>query len=315
MMLTKIRKAVVQLDCSDIRTLDDLRNCISRDVDKNIAWLSDHAKINRSLLLALLVADFDDDAGLHGKRKLRRYWRSLQTFPTAFRFSRNEVVELWRLKKGGVLRRGSREAWLLAGQLVVRQHRLWSNWRRYWPDALVLVIPLLLLFLTLRAQSINNRNVPYVTVQQGASVPAFQPLTDNLALKNVPYAKGAFTSVDDVRGRYTLVNLPGGSTVSSDQVLSSDLSGKMVKRVILSVPIKAGNYVSTMKAPYEASMVLSPRKENGAGGAGASFNVLILRFDKTGETTSVTVAMQKDDFDNASALLASHDVFLAQAPR
>ena len=271
------------------------------------------ANINHSLLLALLVADFNDDAGLRGKRKLRRYWRSLQTFPSAFRFSRGEVVRLWRQKKSSVLRSGPQELWSLAGQFFLRQYRLWYNWRRYWSDALVIVIlPLLLVFLALRAQSINNRTVPYVTVRQGASVPAFQKLSDNLVLTNVPYAKGAFTSIYDVLDRYTLVNLPGGSTLSSDQVLSSELSRQMANRMIFSVPLKAGSYLSTMRAPCEAVMVLSPRKEDDR--TWASISVIVLHFDKTGETTSATVAIDKAAFGNASALLASHDVFLAQAP-
>lgn len=313
-MLIEIRKAAAGLDCSDISTLEDLRKCISKDVDKNILWLSEHAQINHSLLLALLIADFDDNAGLSGKRKLRRYWRGLQTFPSAFRYSRGEVVRQWRQQKSSVFRGGPPQLWSLAGQLLRRQYRLWSNWRRHWSDALVIVIlPLLLVFLALRAQSINNRNVPYVTVQQGASAPAFQKLSDNLVLTNVPYAKGAFTSIADVRGRYTLVNVPGGSTLSSDHVLSSELSSQMADRMILSVPLKAGSYLSTMKTPSEAVMVISPRKEGER--TQASFNVIVLRFDKTGDTTSAIVAIPKYYFDEASALLASHHVLIAQAPQ
>ena len=311
----EIQNAAVALDCSGIRTLDDLRKCLSQDVDKSILWLSEQTKVNHPLLLTLLVAEFDDDASLSGKRKLPRYWRSLQTFPSLLSFSRNEVARLRQEKKGGVIRGSSTQVLLLASQLMLRQRRLWSNWRRYWPDALVLVIPLLLLFLAFRAQSINNRSVRYVTVQQRATVGAFQRLTDDLVLTNVPYAKGAFTSIDDVRGRYTLENLPGGSTLSSNQVLSSELSSKMAGRIILSVPIKAGSYVSTMTAPCEAIMVLSPRKEDGAGGVAAPFDVIVLRFDKAGEATSAIVGIQKDQFDKASPLLASHDVVIAQTPR
>jgi len=312
----EIQDAAAALGCSEIRTLEDLRKCLSQDVDESIVWLSKQTKVNHPLLLTLLVAEFDDDASLSGKRKLPRYWRSLQTFPSLLSFSRSEVARLRQEKKGGVIRGSSTQVLLLASQLMLRQRRLWSNWRRYWPDALVLVIlPLLLLFLAFRAQSINNRSVRYVTVQQGATVGGFQRLTDNLVLTNVPYAKGAFTSIDEVRGRYTLENLPGGSTLSSNQVLSSELSSKMAGRIILSVPIKAGSYVSTMKTPCEAIMVLSPRKEDGAGGVAASFDVIVLRFDKAGETTSAIVGIQKDQFDKASSLLGSHDVLLAQTPR
>ena len=315
--LKDIQDAAVALDRSDIRTLEDLRKCISKDADQNILWLSQETRVKHSLLQALLIAEFTDDTGLSGKRKLRHYWRGLKTFPSVFNASRNEMARLWRENKSRIFLDGPRHAWSVARQLIIRQHRLWYNWRRHWPDALVIVIlPVLLLFLALRAQSINNRNVPYVTVQQGAAVTAFQKLTNNLVLTNVPYAKGGFTSTDQVLGRYALVNLPAGATLSSDQVLSSELSGKMQERRILSVPVKTGTYVATMKVPCEALMVLSPRKEDAKDDAkeiaAVSFGVIVLRLEKTGETTSAIVAIQKDELNKASPLLASHDVFLTQ---
>jgi hypothetical protein len=301
------------MDGYGIRTLDDLRRCIAKDVDNNILWLSKQTNVKHSLLVMLLMAEFEHDDGLSSKRKLRGYWCGLITVPSMLRLFGKDMARVWSEQRIHIFLDGPRQGCYVVRQLVIRQRRLWYNRRRHWPDALVLLIlPLLLVFLALRAQSINNRSVPYVTVPQGVAIAAFTKPTDNLALTNVPYAKGAFTSIDQVRGRYALVNLPAGSTLSSDQLLSSDLSTKMANRSILSVPIRTGGYVSTMKAPCEAIMVLSPRKEDGNGFSGASFSVIVLRIDGTGEATSATVAIQKDDVDKASALLASHDVFLAQ---
>jgi hypothetical protein len=310
--LKEIEDAVVALDRSDIRTLEDLRRCIGKDVNKSILWLSEQTTIDHALLVALLIAEFNDDRGLSGKRKLRHYWRGLKTFRSVVRFCRDELGHLWRYKKTSVLRYGPGRIWPVAVQVLLRQQRLLFNWRRHWADALVIIIlPLLLFGLALRARSINNRQVPHVTVQK--SIPAFQKVTGNLALTNVPSAKNAFTSVEEVNGRYALVNLAPDTTLVSDQVLNDDLSGKMEGRRILTVPIKAGTYVSTMNAPREAIMVLSPRSKDVKDLAAASFEVIVLRVDKTAETISATVAIRKEDLDKASPLLASHDVFLTQS--
>ena len=320
-LLKEIEAVVAALNSCEIRTLEDLRKCIGKDVDKNIRWLSEHAKVNLTLLSALLLVEFDDDAGLSGKQTLDSYWRSLQTLSSVRKFSQDEVAQLQAEKKISALGGRRRRIGSLAKQVFVRGWRLRYNWRRNWPDTFViLIVPVLLIGLALRAQLINKRNVPFVTVREGTTTMAFtkltdngafRELTDNLALVKVPYAKGAFTSIDEVRGRYALMNLPGGSTLSSDQLLSAELSKKltdMKEPRILSVPLKKGGYISTMKAPCEAIMVLSPRNEGGTIGSGASFSVIVLRVDGTG----ATLAIKKDDLDKASALLASHDVFLVQ---
>ena len=311
-----IQEIAGALDRLDIKTLGDLRSCISKDVDKSILWLSAQPQIRHPLLVALLLAEFDDDTSLSGKRKLSRYWRALNTLRKVLSFSRNEIVRLWNEKKSAVVLDGWRQPLLIVMQLMLRQSRFWHNRRRHWADAvLIIILPLLLLSLALRAQYINNRNVRYVTVRPGVTLSAFQKLSGDLVLKNVPYAKGAFNSIDDVVGRYILVDLSAGATLSGDQILNSDLSKKMQDRRILSVPLKAGTYVSTMKAPCEALMVLSSRDEDQKGLTSLSFDVIVLRFDKNGEATSTTVAIQKDNFEKASALLASHDAFLAQLPQ
>jgi len=312
--LKEILSAVLALSNADICTLEDLRKVLNKDVDKNILWLAQQTNIKDALLTALLLAEFYDDTGTKGKRRLRNYWRGLKTIPGEVRAGWAETVSEWERNKTRSLGVGLQQALGVAGQVAVRQRRIWYNWRQHWLDAVVLLIlPALIVALALRAQSINKRTVPYVTVRTDAGISAFQELTGHVELKNVPYKNGAFTSLNEVSGRYALVNVPPGVTLSSDQVLSPELSRKMPQRRILSVPIDAGAISSTMKTPSEALMTLSARQNESKDPA--SFEVIVLRLDQTGGNTSAVVAIPKDDFDKASRLLGSHEVFLAQIAR
>jgi hypothetical protein len=206
---------------------------------------------------------------------------------------------------------GLNNARVVANQIAARQQRILYNWRHHWFDAVVLLIlPALIIILALRAQSINNRTVPYVTVRSDAGIAAFEELTGHVELKNVPYKNGAFSTLDEVAGRYALVNVPAGAMLSKDQVLSPELSAKMHSRRIVSVPMNPGAFNSAMKTPGEALMTLSPREDQGKDPA--SFEVIVLRLEQSAGGTSAVVAIPKDDFDKASRLLGSHNVFLAQ---
>lgn len=307
--LHDILTAVVALSDADIRTLEDLRQCLNRDVDQNLGWLAKQTNIKDALLTALLLAEFYDDTGTKGKRRLRNYWRGLKTIPGEVRTAWAEIVRE-RDENKSSLGVGLQQALGVAGHVAVRQQRIWYNWRQHWLDAVVLVLlPLLIGSLALRAQSINQRTVPYVTIRTDAGIAAFEELTGHVELKDIPHKNGAFTSLDEVAGRYALVNLLPGAMLSKDQVLSPELSRKMPSRRILSLPINPAAFSSTMKTPGEALMTLSARQHDKEP---ASFEVIVLRLDQSGGSTSAVMAIPKDDFDKATRLLGSHDVFLAQ---
>ncbi len=309
--LKDILSAVGALSGKDIRTLEDLRQCLNRDVDKNIRWLAQQTEIKQALLTALLLAEFYDDTGTKGKRRLRNYWRGFKTVPGEVRTGWTEIVRQWGDNKRRSLGVGLQHALGLPGQVTARQQRIWYNWRHHWFDLVVLgMLPLLIVSLALRAESINKRTVPYVTVKKDAGIAAFEELTGHVELKDVPYKNGAIDTLDGIAGRYALVNLPPGAMLSKDQVLSPELSRAMPSRRILSVPINTGTFNSTMKTPGEALMTLSDRQDGSK--EPATFGVIVLRLDQSSGGTSAVVAIPKDDFDKASRLLGSHDVFLAQ---
>jgi len=309
--LKEILSTVAALSGEDIRTLEELRKCLNRDVDNNISWLAQHTRINNALLTALLLAEFYDDTGTKGKRRLRNYWGGLKTIPGEARAGWAEIVREWGESKKRGVSVGLQRAVDVAGQVAVRQRRIWYNWRHHWFDLVVLLmLPVLIVSLALRAQLINARTIPHVTVRTDGEIAAFEELTGHVELKNVPYKTGAFTTLDQVAGRYALVNLPPGGVLSQDQVLSPEWSRKMPSRRILSIPVITGGFSSSIKTPSEALMTFSPRQDPGK--ESASFEVIVLRVEQSGTSTLALVAIPKDDFDRASRLLGSHDVFLAQ---
>ena len=83
--LTDIENAAAGAGALDIRTLEDLRTCVSKDVDGSIEWLAETTFTKPSLLTALLLADFRDDTGLKSKRSLSPYWRGLKTLPVVLK--------------------------------------------------------------------------------------------------------------------------------------------------------------------------------------------------------------------------------------
>ena len=73
----KIEKLAALLDGRGMSTLDDLRMCVSQDIETGVHWTSLSAGASQALLLALLIAEASDFGAKRGVRGLVRYWRSL----------------------------------------------------------------------------------------------------------------------------------------------------------------------------------------------------------------------------------------------
>jgi hypothetical protein len=311
--LKTIQETAAALNKCGIATLEDLRMCLSKDVDTGIHRISINTGASQALLMALLIAEVRDDAGKKGKRELLSYWRSLKALPAVLSLSAIEIKELWSDKKLQILWEGRKPVGAVLRQSVVRPMRLGHNWRRFLPDVLTLfILPLLLVGLAFRANSLNKKKVQYVAVVQGTSLPVFHKIAGEVEMKTVPGFKGSFTNIDQVCERYTLAAIPAGAMLQSNQLLSAELSKKMQGRKILSVPLKTGAYSATLSPPSQAIMVLSPRALDLKASEPIHFDVILLSVENNGDARSAIVAMQEDKFKIAAPLLASHDVFLSQ---
>src|ERR1044072_682170 len=140
--LKKIEEIAATLNKSHLETLDDIRMCISRDVNTGIRWVSVKTDTSAALLMALLIAEAGDHAGRKGERKLLRYWRSLKTFPAVWSLSTIEIKKLWRDKGLGGLSEARKPSWAILRQSGVRPKRIWHNRRKHWLDVLAVVVVL-----------------------------------------------------------------------------------------------------------------------------------------------------------------------------
>jgi len=226
--------------------------------------------------------------------------------------ARLEIKEGWSNKGWRAKLKTRQPVWEVLRHSAARPRHLLPSWKRHWLDLLAFVIlPLLLFGLAYRAYSLSQNAVPHVDVSSTVGLPVFHKITKEVELKAETRSQGAFTSVEKVLDRYTLAAIPAGSLIKENQLLSPELSAKMQDRRILTVPVKPGTYSSTLSPPSEAIMLLSPH-ELAAEMQTVAFDVIVLSLEKSGDTSSATVALPEDKFNIAAKLLASHDAYLGQ---
>jgi hypothetical protein len=318
--LQSIKETAAALNNCGLSSLEDLRLWISKDIDESIPLLAQSSGTTQSLLMALLIAESCDDAGRSGRPKLTTYWRGLKTFPGLLNCYSFDLAQTWHVKKFGVIRSLPAVAWPLFRQILTRHTRLWYNWRRHWADAiLIVVVPVLLISLSLRVESARSSRIQSVAVKSSAQLRPFQRISDEVEMASMPPSNIGFRSIDQVRGRYALVALPGGAPVLSNQILNAELSDKIANRAIVSIPLKAGIYPSELSPPFDAVLILSPRKTGSRGTTNSlgkhQFDVLLLGIDKPGQSPTATVAITNEDLDKVAALLGSHDAYISRVIR
>lgn len=304
--IVRLREFAAALSGHGVDTLEDLRLSICKDFNTGIETVTERTETSRALLVALLITEAKDDAARNGRRRLIHYWAGLTPFRSVFSLSKTEVRAI--LTKGRSHWRETRDPLtLLLTRSIARPARLLSNLRTKWLDPLLILLPLaLVLLLIIRLNSSNS--LQYVTTT--AAVPAFHNITGKVNIQHSPTAKTAITNIADVLNRYTLADLPAGTSVQDKQLLSAELSQKMSFRKILSVPIKASNFSATLTPPDEATLILSPRTWDAKVTEASKFEVIVLRIEGSGETRSAVVALPGDKFDAAALLLSSHEAFL-----
>ncbi|HEX8143914.1 MAG TPA: hypothetical protein VF553_15050 [Pyrinomonadaceae bacterium] len=309
--LKKIESCAAALRQGGVKTIGDLQECIGVDVSSGLSWVANATRIERSLLLALLIAGMRDETRHNGKPALLRYWRGLKPLRLMLKLSASEFHELdWRDRL--------RLAWIIPRQMMLRQLQHWKHKRRYWPDLLLFVIlPLGLIGLGWRAVALSRSWPASLVVKRGVSLPRFHSISrQELELKSVPGGAATFTDVEAVEGRYTLEALAPNTALQAKHLLSAELSRKMKDRTVLSVPVQAGDFVSKSAAPQSIILLLSPREPDKTSSAPVILDdVIFLGVEGSGETTSAIVAMKADDIKAASGLLATSSIFLSQHAR
>jgi len=297
-----------------IDTLDDLRLSICKDINTGIERVTVRTDTSKPLLMALLIAEAQDDAARMGKRRLIHYWSGFRSFRSVYTLYKTEIGKIWKTKRKSRWREIREPIGIVSRRWLAGPKGFFINWRTHWLDALVIVLPLtLVLLLLLQTNPLNKNRLQYVTTT--APVPAFHKVSDQVELKSSPIARSAFTTLNDVRDRYTLADIPAGAPLQSTQLLSAELSAQMQDRKILSVPIKATNYSPTLTLPNQVILVLSPRERDATATSQVTFDAIVLRIEGSGETRSAIVALTRDQFDSAASLLGSHDAFLTEAVR
>ena len=310
--IERLRKFAATLNGYGIDTLEDLRLSICKDVKTGIETVTCRTKTSQALLMALLITEATDDAARKGKRRLIHYWSGFKSFRSVYSLSKTEVLEIWNTKGASHWRETREPLGILFRRWFAGPKRFFINWRTHWLDALIIVLPLTLgLLLIFQTNPLNKHRLQYVTTT--VPVPAFHKISDQVEIKNSPIERTAFTTVPEVRDRYTLADIPAGAPLQSKQLLSTELSAKMQGRKILSVPIKASNYTPTLIVPNEVILVLSPRNRDSTATSSATFDVIVLRIEGSGETRSAIVALQDHQFDSAAPLLGSHEAFLTDS--
>ena len=307
-----LRDFAATLSSYGIETLEDLRLSICKDVKTGIEKVTSRTNKSPALLMALLITEARNDAGGKGKRRLIHYWSGFKSFRSVYSLSITEVLDIWKTKGASHWRETREPLRILFGRWFARPKGFFSNWRTHWFDALIIVLPLTLaLLLIVQTNPLNKHPLQYVTTT--VSVPAFHKISDQVEIKNSPIARTAFTTIPEVRDRYTLADIPAGAPLQSIQLLSTELSAKMQGRKILSVPIKASNYSPTLIVPNEVILVLAPRNWNSTATSSATLDVIVLRIEGSGETRSAIVAVPDHQFYSAAPLLGSHEAFLTDS--
>src|SRR5260370_40050289 len=111
------------------------------------------------------------------------------------------------------------------------------------------------------------------------------------------------------------MSLPPGAPLPNDFLFSLDFQKKRKNRQILFLPLKPGSYDSNLPIPCEAILILSPRQPDPQVAEPDSFEVIVLRLQEKGDSRVASVAVPTNKFERAARLLASRDIFLAQAMR
>ncbi len=188
---------------------------------------------------------------------------------------------------------------------------LWQSRSRHRADAVLLLLPLLVVGLGLRARSVYRKHVTQVVVKSGASLPPFISIDpQKLVLQQTTVQSGAFATVEEVGKRYPLQEITAGQVVRANELIANDLAGGLQGRYILTLPVKAAARTPTLSPPTGIRLMLSPREKTAA--PAILEDVILLATGKQGDTDLITVALTEGGLKTVQPLLGLADVFVLQ---
>lgn len=302
-----------------VLTIDDLWACVSKDVDTGVTQVVATTGISQEVLLAFLIAET-----LEGARETSRP----NPFGQWFGF---KLVWLGGKKFGcgcAKLWQGRRQYWLRFEECGLGvdmlwvtpkffRHRLKSLWltrKRIWPDIVLIMLPLIIIGLGVRARIVNRRQVPQVVVKRGVELSAFGSIDlNNLTTELRAREAGTFASIEEIGKRYSLKPVTSGELVKADQLIASNVSLEMEGRQILTLLVKAGPLTVGMKPPAKIRLMLSPREKTLT--PATVDDVILLSSTKQGDSELITIAIKGDTAKTMESLLGGSDVFVLQPIR
>lgn len=313
-------------------TVEELWACISHDVDTGIDKVVDRtsappqdgqppeavANARReyhAALLAFLIADALTESTLSRKPKPFGLWFGVKPLWDAFKEMAKDFKRSWQNRRATWSKLKSREFWadIFWGRPKAWQRRVqasWSNRSRLWPDLVFFGLPLVIIGLGLRAQFLQQKVVQRVAVKQGVTVPSFTVLDpQQLIAVHTLDQPGTFATIDELKPRYAATNLVSGTLVKDEQLLPAGPSKELAGLQLLTLPIK--NDVGRVAKPMDRVQLMLASHDKEKPGE-VIRDVILLSATKTGEATSVVVAVTDAAANRMTPLLGLSDVFVLQ---
>lgn len=302
-----------------VRTVDELWECISRNVDQGVTRVALQTGIERHVLLAFLIAEALDDPKRSYKPRPLGLWLGLKPVWTIAKRFGNSIKQVFQ-SRGAIWSKikehklGLNLFWLTPKWLRGEAQRIWGTRGPLWPDLLLLGLPVLLIGLVLRAQQLDQGVVKRVAVVSGATLPAFAAIdTSKLTTRPVIDEAGSFASIDDLRQRYPLRDLAPGELVNDKQLVPSALSGSLTGRRLFSLPIRNSNSVDSAQPMDRVKLIFAPRDKDKTGVI--SEDAIYLALSKDGEAKFVRVALVESEASRIQDLLGTCDIFVSHTLR
>lgn len=198
--------------------------------------------------------------------------------------------------------------------VLARAKRLNRTWLRdHLPDMCVVLLITFLLWGIFRHRSPNKAQISLVVVSKASGLAPFEVIRkEDVTLRNGAPNSSAFTSVNDVLGRYAIQYIPKDAILEGTQVSAgAQLSNEMDRRQILALKLQPSTILVGVRPPIKIGLLASPREKDHS----AVFinDVYLLDFHSQADGISAVLAISDSDLKTLSPLISRSDL-IAIAP-